>query len=104
MRFLTILSSLFLFAGITLLFAFPWLVPKRPPLQDKKAYADYAVHFTLYAGSAILFFGGAVVSSAFLVRKGLLILKEEREENLRLLIEGTLSDHKKKHGGESSQS
>jgi hypothetical protein len=78
---------------------FVGLPPKHAPKPVLKAYA---VRLTVSAGVLLISFFGTAVTAALVMRQTREEYLRESAENLKMLIEGTLQDHRKKSGADES--
>lgn len=80
--------------------SFVGLPPKKSTRAQLKAYA---VKTEIYFAGLMLSFIGTTVFAALVVRQTRREVQEQTAENLRMLIEGTLQDHRKKSESDKQQ-
>lgn len=95
-RSLKVLTTILLIFGLAMMLAWPAMVshiPEHAALIQRKRLL---LRYTIYFSTLISDFFATMVCAWVLVRRARLQAIEESRENLRLLIEGTLHDHKAK--------
>jgi len=94
MRRLRVWTTAAVIFGVFLVFGFPLLLTIRPaktaPLREREVFA---VTLTAYFALIIIVLAAVMWMSWKLYRAQVEELSEKRMENLKDLIEGTLSDH-----------
>ncbi len=88
---------------VLLLLGWPVLVGLPPKGATRAMLGQYAWKSEIWFIALIVCFLGTTVFAALVVRQSREEYLRESEENLKLLIEGTLSDHRKKRGTEDRQ-
>lgn len=90
------LTSVLLF-GLIMLFGFPLVLMKRPPASAPKVeLKNYTVLIAIYFVLLVIVFFVVMILAWRLWRRQSEELAEKQMENLKELIEGTLTDHAKK--------
>ena len=96
-RALKTLTTILLIFGLLLMRYWPAMIGHVPDhasmLERKRLLLRYTIYFTLLVTD----FFATMVCAWVLVRRARIQAIEESRENLRLLIEGTLHDHKGKN-------
>lgn len=93
---LKVFTTVLLVFGIGLLFGSPWIIGKRPPLEQRREVAEYAVRFGALVMTLIILFCVTAVCAFIVARRQTEALRAQAMENMHELIEGTLSDHGRK--------
>lgn len=89
-------TSALLAFGITLVMAAPFLLSDKPQNMRSPDGQFYVLKFGIYTVVTAFVWVSVAVCALLLIRAIRRQMMEERELNLRLLMEGTLNDHAKR--------
>lgn len=97
-RALKVLTTVLLLVGLCLMLGWPAMLHNLPQGGHLSLLArkQILVRYTLYFSLLVIDFFATMVCAWVLVRRARAQAIEDSKENLRLLIEGTLHDHKNK--------
>jgi hypothetical protein len=95
---LKIFTTAFLFFGVILLLAWPWVLGEGPPQgpehqQELKAYAGRVL---AYMTTILLSFLATLICAYVLIKRQQAEFRRLAQENLQGLLEATLKDHEQR--------
>ncbi len=94
---LRVLTTVFLLFGVALMVCWPFVLGHRPgPEASHRELATYALHAILYFGVTAFTFVFAALFALLAMRQARREFVEQKRENLRGLIEGSLKDHERR--------
>lgn len=100
MRRLKVITTTFVIFGVLLLFGFPFVFAMRPgPSVAQRDRQIFALTITGYFFLICIVLGVVMILAWKLWRRQSEELAEKQMENLKELVEGTLTDHAEKKDG-----
>ena len=100
-RSLKVLTTALLIFGLLLMLFWPAMIGHLPTHATAAARKYLLLRYTLYFTTLVTDFFATMVCAWVLLRRARIQALEESRENLRMLIEGTLNDHKSKSPDQS---
>lgn len=92
-------TVLFIF-GVMLLISWPWIVGHQPDAHaPKRELATFSLRFGIYIITLMVVFFSTAVMASVVARRARAEFKEEAMANMKILIETTLAEHRKKDEG-----
>ena len=96
MQRLKVLTTVFLFLGLTILMSYPFTVGGRPPEGDKAEVKAYLVRLTTYFGASTFAMLAAAFCAALMVKRTRIEFAEKKISNLETLLSAQAEALRKK--------
>jgi hypothetical protein len=91
-----LMTGLLIF-GLALMLLWPQIIGHPPTHPTLAAKVRFLERYTIYISTLLFTFFATIVCAWVLVRRARALILEDARENMRILMEGTLRDHEKKH-------
>lgn len=96
---LKVITSACMIAAIIMAALWPAMLNSRPPASSSRSVRiGFARRFLAYNGTVIILLGGSGIGSLLIMKKTREEFREQSNLNMKLLVEQTLEDHRRKEG------